>query len=222
MKRRTKEIWGYRGLPLTIIVCVAVLSACTNPATNKPQARVGTPAAETQLSPSAKTEMLAITPSNSKIEFIGSSPREANHGSFSKFAGQIQLVGEKPESSRVSVDIDMNSVETNEKKLTAHLQSADFFEVNKFPKATFISTEIKPGGEKGATHTVTANLDMHGVKKAITFPATITVTGDAVEMQSEFAINRKDFGIVYPGPANNLIRDEVVLKLSVRASRAKG
>ncbi len=128
--------------------------------------------------------------------------------------GQIELAAEKPESSRVSVEIEMNSVETNEKKLTAHLQSADFFDVARFPKATFVSTEIKPGGEGGATHTVTGNLDMHGVKKAITFPATITITGDNVAMQSEFAINRKDFGIVYPGPANNLIRDEVVLKQS--------
>jgi polyisoprenoid-binding protein YceI len=222
MKRRIKEIRRYRGLPSTIIVCVVVLSACTNPATNKPQAHVGTPAAETQSSPSAKTETVLINPSNSKIEFIGSSPREANQGSFSKFGGQIQLVGEKPESSRVSVEIEMNSVDTDEKKLTAHLQSADFFEVNKFPKATFVSTEIKPGGEKGATYTVTGNLEMHGVKKAIAFPATITIKVDAVEMQSEFAINRKDFGIVYPGPVNNLIRDQVVLKLSVRASRAKG
>lgn len=222
MKRKTKEIRDYRGFLTTIVVCVFVVSACTNPATNKPQARVGTPAAETQLSPSAKAETLAITPSNSKIEFVGSTPRDVNHGSFSKFTGLMQLVGEKPESGRVSVDIDMNSVETNDAKLTSHLQSADFFEVNKFPRATFVSTEIKPGADKGATHTVTGNLEMHGVKKAITFPATITVTGDALEMQSEFAINRKDFGIVYPGPANNLIRDEVVLKLSVRAPRTKG
>lgn len=148
--------------------------------------------------------------------------RETNHGSFGKFGGQIELVDEKPETSRVSVEIEMNSVETNEKGLTAHLKTADFFDVDKFPKATFVSTEIKAGSEGGATHTVTGNLEMHGVKKAITFPATITITGDTVAMQTEFAINRKDFGIVYPGPANNLIRDEVVLKLSVRTSRAKG
>jgi polyisoprenoid-binding protein YceI len=222
MKCTTKGIWCTRSVAPTIYVCVTLLlSACANPATNKPQARVATPAAETQVSAEAKAETLAITPSNSKIEFTGSSPREANHGSFTKFAGQIQLVGEKPENSRASVEIEMNSVETNEKKLTAHLQSADFFDVARFPRATFVSTEIKPGSE-GGTHTITGNLDMHGVKKAITFPATITITGDTVAMQSEFAINRKDFGIVYPGPANNLIRDEVVLKLSVRASRAKG
>jgi len=197
-------------------------SACANPAANKPQATVATPGAEKPSPGVAQGETLPVTPANSKIEFIGSNPRETNHGSFGKFVGEIKLVDEKPESSRVSVEIEMNSVQTNEKKLTSHLQSADFFDVARFPKATFVSTEIKPGSEGGATHTITGNLDMHGVKKAITFPATITITGDTVTVESEFAINRKDFGIVYPGPANNLIRDEVVLKLSVRASRAKG
>jgi hypothetical protein len=64
--------------------------------------------------------------------------------------------------------------------------------------------------------------DIRGVKKAVTFPAMITATSDAVTVQSKFVINRKNFGIVYPGPTDNLIRDEVVLKLSVRAPRTKG
>lgn len=80
----------------------------------------------------------------------------------------------------------MDSVKADEGGLTKHLKSADFFDVAKFPKATITSTEIKPGGEKGATHTVTGNLELHGVRKSITFPATITVTGDAATMQSEF------------------------------------
>jgi polyisoprenoid-binding protein YceI len=222
MKRTPKAIRSCRGKASIILSCVILFSsACANPATDKPKAVVATPATEAQSPRAAAAETLPITPSNSKIEFTGSSPKEANHGSFRKFAGQIELAGEKPESSRVSVDIEANSVETEEAKLTTHLKSADFFDVAKFPKASFVSTEIKAGGEKGATHTVTGNLEMHGVKKAITFPATIKVASDAVSMESEFVINRKDFGIVYPGPANNLIRDDVVLKLSVRASRTK-
>ena len=75
------------------------------------------------------------------------------------------------------------------------------------------------GGEKGATHTVTGPLDLLGIKKTVTFPATINVAADAVSVASEFAINRKDFGIVYAGKADDLIRDEVVLKLAVKAPR---
>lgn len=223
MNSRRETVRHYSGKALVVFVFASLLlSACANPAADKPKAAVVTPAVPAPPSPPAQqAETLPITPENSKVEFVGSNPREANHGSFKKFAGQVELVGGKAEGSRVSVDIEMDSVVANEGGLTKHLKTADFFDVAKFPKATFASTEIKPGGEKGATHTVTGNLELHGVKKSITFPADITVTDEAAEVKSEFVINRRDFGIVYPGPANNLIRDEVVLKLSVRAPRAK-
>ena len=53
--------------------------------------------------------------------------------------------------------------------------------------------------------------------KSITFPATITATPEAITVDSTFSINRKDFGINYAGAADNLIRDEVVLTLKIRA-----
>jgi polyisoprenoid-binding protein YceI len=98
-----------------------------------------------------------------------------------------------------------------------HLKSPDFFDVAQFPTATFTSTAIKAGAEGGATHTVTGTLDLHGVKKSITFPATIAVGADTVSVKSEFAINRKDFNIVYPGKPDDLIKDEVLLKLDIAA-----
>ena len=94
-------------------------------------------------------------------------------------------------------------------------------DVAKFPKASFASTSIKAGGEKGASHTVTGNLTLHGVTKSITFPATIKTTGTGIDADAEFAINRKDFGLVYAGKPDDLIRDDVVIKLTIR-SRSKG
>jgi polyisoprenoid-binding protein YceI len=75
---------------------------------------------------------------------------------------------------------------------------------------------MKPGGDKGATHTVAGNLTLHGVTKSVTFPATIAVSPGVITVESTFAINRKDFGINYAGAADNLIRDEVLLTLHVR------
>jgi polyisoprenoid-binding protein YceI len=126
----------------------------------------------------------------------------------------------KPESSTVSVEIDVTSISAGIEKLTNHLKSADFFDVEKFPKATFVSTSVKPGGEKGATHTVTGNLTMHGVTKSISFPATIRLAPDSAEADAEFAINRKDFGVMYAGKADDLIRDDVLIKLTIRAKKA--
>ena len=122
----------------------------------------------------------------------------------------------------MTVDIETASVFADDEKLTGHLKSKDFFEVEKFPKATFKSTKIEADAAKGAdAYAVTGDFDLHGVTKSISFPATIQAGADAVEVNAEFAINRKDFGIVYAGQADNLINDNVVIKLTLKAPRKK-
>jgi len=200
-------------------------AGCKNPADDKPKATVSdsatgvTTAAETH--GKGTVESLVIAANESKVGFVGSKVTGSHEGSFSSASGTIDLVDEKAEKSKVMVSIDTESVKTDNEKLTGHLKSPDFFDTAKFPKATFTSTEIKPGGDKGATHTLTGDLDLHGVKKKISFPATIRVTPDSASTDAEFVINRKDFGIVYAGKADDLIRDEVVIKLSVKAPRKK-
>jgi polyisoprenoid-binding protein YceI len=83
-------------------------------------------------------------------------------------------------------------------------------------------SSIQAGGDKGATHTITGNLELRGVTKQISFPATIRVATGAVDVNAEFAINRKDFGLSYPGKADDLIRDDVLVKLDVHAKPQKG
>jgi len=113
----------------------------------------------------------------------------------------------------------MNSVVTDEDALTKHLQTPDFFDVAKYPKATFTSTEIKQTGN--VDYLVTGNFDLHGIKKSISFSAFISVAPDSVSINAEFAINRKDFGLLYPGKADDLIRDGVVIKLTLNVPRTK-
>ena len=190
------------------------ITACSNPASDKPQALTNEAAPVAAISPAVQGERYLISPENSKIEFIGSKVTGSHNGSFKKFAGAIIFNGQ-PETSVVSVTIETASIEADDSDLTKHLQTPDFFDVAKYPQATFVSTAIKAGAAKG-THTITGNLTMHGVTKSITFPATITVTPEAITVDSSFSINRKDFGINYAGAADNLIRDEVVLTLKVR------
>ncbi len=206
---------------MSFCLALALFTACANPADNAPKAVVSEAAspAATTAATTAQGTQLKFANDASTIDFVGSKVTGSEYGSFKKFTGTIDLVEDKAEKSRVTVIIDLSSVDAKIGKLTEHLKSPDFFDVAKFPQATFTSTAIKAGGDKGATHTVTGTLDLHGVKKTVTFPATITVAADAVTVASEFAINRKDFGIVYAGKADDLIRDEVVLKLSVKAPR---
>jgi len=204
------------GVATVVLSALVLFTACGNPATNKSQAVTGEAA---QVSPQAVSgQKYSITPQNSKIEFIGSKVTGHHNGSFGEFSGQVDYAG-SPENSHVNIAIKTDSITTDTPDLTKHLKTADFFDVAKYPEATFVSTAIKPGGQNGASHTITGNLTLHGVTKAITFPATINVTPDAATVESSFSINRKDFGINYAGAADNLIRDDVVLALHVRATK---
>lgn len=204
------------GVAITILMGLMFVTACNDPAADKPRATTG---AATQASPqNVAGQKYRITSENSKIEFIGSKVTGSHNGSFQRFSGEIDYAG-APERSRVSVTMETASLTADDPKLTEHLKTADFFDVAKFPQANFVSTEIKPGGQN-ATHTITGNLTLHGVTKAVTFPATISVTPDVANVDANFSINRKDFGINYAGAQDNLIRDDVVLKLTIRAAKA--
>ncbi len=212
-----------------VIALALFTAACEDPAANKPRATTSEPTnatssntAVTAATPATKGEALALNPENSNVEFVGSKVTGKHDGGFEKFSGTIDLVNGKPEESSVSVDIDMASVVTDAAGLTDHLKTGDFFEVEKYPKSTFASTKIVADTAKGANaYTVTGDLEMRGVKKSITFPATITVTEADVAVKAEFAINRKDFGVNYAGMANDLIRDDVVLRLDLKSPRKK-
>ena len=150
---------------LTAVMAVSlVAAACEDPAANKTKATVNEPSANTANSanttntantaPAAplatKGEALAINGDNSKVEFIGSKVTGKHDGGFNTFTGTIDLVNSKPAESGVTVDIDTASVYSDDEKLTGHLKSADFFDVEKFPKATFKSTKIEADAAIGA------------------------------------------------------------------------
>lgn len=214
---------------------VAALTGCQDPAKDVPKTTLTVsrpkgaphlhlrPAASMKVAtpvPSgapALSEPFAIDPGASSIGFVGSKVTGKHEGKFSGFSGTITLADGKPEGGKITVEIDLSTVKTEEEKLDAHLKSKDFFDVEKYPKAVFTSTAITVDGDRGGTHTITGDLDLHGVKKSIVFPAKIQVTPDGVTGTAELSINRKDFKIEYPGMANDLIRDEVVIKLSMKA-----
>jgi polyisoprenoid-binding protein YceI len=213
-KRNVRPAW-----PVLASVLLLAAAGCEDPAKGKPQATVST--ATSSLSAPAAGVTYAFTQANSKIAFVGAKVTRKHDGSFGTFQGTVALVGGDPTKSTVSAEIDAASIDTDTPKLTGHLKSADFFDVEKFPKVTFQSTSITPAGKAGATHTITGNLSLHGVTKAITFPAKIDTAGGGVNVGAEFSINRKDFGIAYPGMADDLIRDDVVLKLDIHAARGQ-
>jgi polyisoprenoid-binding protein YceI len=205
---------------LTVTLGCLAWACNTDPAKGKTQATVTSATAlVTAAAPAAGAVSYAFSNDGSTLQFVGAKVSAKHEGSFKAFRGTISVVGADPTKSNVNAEIEIASLSVDPAKLAGHLKSPDFFNAEKFPKGKFASTAIKAGGENGATHTVTGNLELHGVTRGITFPAKIKIEADQVSVDAEFAINRKDFSIVYPGMPDDLIKDDVLIKLALHAKR---
>ncbi len=160
----------------------------------------------------AKQGKAAFDASNAKIEFVGSKPQGKHDGGFKKFTGTLQLAPTGKGLAGVTVDIDTDSLWSDNPKLTGHLKTGDFFDVKRYPKAGFVSTRVTEGGKDGATHTITGKLTLHGETKEISIPATVRVNGGAVSLRSQFSIDRTQFGMTY---GRGKVEDTVQIKVAI-------
>jgi polyisoprenoid-binding protein YceI len=201
------------------VLVITSITSCSNPADNVPEAKVSSATnanAEAKSSevPAAGSRSYVVNPENSAINFVGSKVTGSHNGSFKNFVGELRVANGKLIEAGNKVVIDMTSIEADNARLTGHLKSKDFFNVSEIPTAIFETISI---AENATNSTVTGNLTLHGVTKQISFPATIRVSDEVVEVAAEFFINRFDFDIKYPGKPDDMIRKEVVLKLNVKA-----
>ena len=200
-----------------------LLPACQkSEITDKPAAEVSdtavttSAATDTSAQPAANAVRTNVIKEKSSINFVGAKVTRDHKGQFKNFDGWIEYAGGQPQ--QISFDIDLSSLQTDEAKLDAHLKTPDFFDVAKYPKATFTSTSLTaaPAGEaSGATHILTGTLDLHGVQKEVRVPVKAEQTADGVHATSEFTINRHDWGISYKGMADDLIKDNVLMRLDL-------
>lgn len=203
------------------VVAFSLLTGCT------PDVGKDKVAAEvTEVKAEAKAEVKApaagdvwqVDASASKISALSAKQVGTHPIDFKTFAATVNVAGDQVTS--VDFSIDMPTLESDDPKLTKHLLNEDFFNVEKFPKATFKSKAIKAGSDKeGFTHSVTGVFTIVGTSKEITFPAKIEVKDDMAHATTEFVLDRNDFGIVYKGMSDNLIQDNVVLTVDFKAKK---
>ena len=194
-----------------LLAPAALFVACENPADATTDAKVTEAVAKTE-TPASGTKYV-FTP-ESEIKFVGSKVTGSHNGGFKTFTGHFTIADDAPAGNDHKVVIDMSSTWSDDEKLTGHLKSADFFNVEKHPESTFDVTSIK---KEGDGYQISGNFTLHGVTKNITVPASVSKDGETIRINSKFDINRKDFGIVYPGKPDDLIRDEVVIELDLTA-----
>ena len=199
-------------ITIATVITACLLAGCSDPADKVHKSDASAPKEET-VAPAAASKTFVVR-SESTIGFVGSKVTGSHSGGFKNFEGQVGVAGGKVVTP-TEIKFAMASTWSDNEKLTGHLKSPDFFDAEKFPTTTFTVTAIEAAtdGQK-----VTGNLALHGVTNSISFPAKIEVAETSLTVKAEFAINRKDFGINYPGKTDDLIRDNVVIKLDLSAT----
>lgn len=142
-------------------------------------------------------------------------------GGFDKVSGEIQFNKEKPEESSVKVRIDVASINTGVDKRDEHLRSADFFEVEKYPEMTFVSTKVEKTGDK--TGKIHGDLTLHGVTKPVVLDVEFLGSGPDGKgnvrngWTGTTTLKRSDFGITYNQVVEELsvIGDDVEVTLDL-------
>jgi polyisoprenoid-binding protein YceI len=143
---------------------------------------------------------LTVTPVFSNVGFsIMEFGVMKQDGSFRDFSGDIFYDPAHPERSRVSFVVQVDSIDARSQHREAALRSDDFFDTQRFPAMTFISTSVAALPDK--TLQVTGDITIRGVTKRITIPVRylgflrVSEQSSYAGFESTFTLDRTDFGV---------------------------
>ena len=150
-------------------------------------------------------------------------------GEFSGVAGTVVFDAQEPANSKVEAAIDATTIQTRDSQRDQHLKSADFFDVEKFPKITFISKKVAPIGD--GEWSVVGDLTLHGVTREVA----LDVEGPTPEVKDPWGnikigasattkLDRRDFGLVFNvtlDAGGVMVGDEVAIELELELARQK-
>jgi polyisoprenoid-binding protein YceI len=168
-----------------------------------------------------------IDPAHSHVEFaIKHMMISTVKGRFSDVTGDIRLDEANLPNSKVEIDVNVASIDTREQQRDTHLRSADFFDVEKFPKMTFRSTRLEGTLDE---FKLTGDLTIHGVTR----PLTLDVAhegrgkdpwgGERIGFSATGKIRRSDFGLTWNAALETggfLVGDDVKISVDVEAVKA--
>ena len=183
----------------------------------------------TLLTPQISTTTWNLDPVHSVAEFKVKHMMISNvKGQFPKVTGKLTLDESELTKSQVQATIEAASIETRDPQRNAHLKSADFLDVEKFPALSFKSTGIRRTGNGELA--VEGDLTIHGVTHKVVFsvegptPPAKDPWGNArIAVSATTKISRKDFGLTWNAALETgglLVGDEVTITLDVQFVKA--
>jgi polyisoprenoid-binding protein YceI len=170
-----------------------------------------------------------IDPAHTVAEFKVKHMMIANvKGRFPKVSGVLIRDESNPANDRVEATIEAASIQTRDEQRDAHLKSADFFHVEKFPTLHFKSTGVSIVGEGESS--VEGDLTIHGITRRIRFavegptpPAKDPWGNTRIGLSASTKINRKDFGLTWNAALETggiLVGDDVTITLDAQFVKA--
>jgi polyisoprenoid-binding protein YceI len=177
---------------------------------------------------STETKAFAIDKTHSEVSFRVRHLVTRVRGRFTDYDAEIRVVPGSPSDSSVEFKIRADSVDTDLPDRDQHLRSADFFDAEKHPEITFVSSRIRQIGED--RYDVTGRLTLRGVTREMTLP--VTYLGFVVDpwgnekagFETEVVLNRKDFGMVWNAALDNggvVLGDKVTVSIALEAIRKR-
>jgi polyisoprenoid-binding protein YceI len=149
-------------------------------------------------------------------------------GRFAGLKGEIEYEPKDPLRSKAWLEIPAATVDTGDQKRDAHLRSADFLDVERYPTIRFESKKVE---RKGDQFFVTGDLTIRGVTKPVTAKVTVSDVlddpwgGKRIAFEGEAKIDRRDWGLVWNMPVANgglLVSNELKVDVSIQAVPAPG
>jgi polyisoprenoid-binding protein YceI len=152
-----------------------------------------------------------------KVDHFGFNPY---YGLFGDPTGTMTLDPANPSAASVNITIPIARTTVTSEGLYKHLMTGDFFETEKHPNATFVSTRVVPSGTSAK---IEGNLTVRGVTKPVVLDAKFTGAGDnpmskanTIGFEATTSIKRSDFGMKFLIP---MVADQVDLKITVAFER---
>ena len=134
-----------------------------------------------------------VLPAQSEIAFVSRQMGVPVEGKFKKWDAQLAFDPKKPEAGKVSFSIETGSASFGSAETDAEVPKAEWFNVAKFPKASFQSSAMK--GLGGGKFEVTGQLGIKGNVRNVVVPVTLTQAGANTTASGQFTIKRLDFKI---------------------------
>ena len=158
-------------------------------------------------------EAWKIKSEESYIDFSARSTFTRVHGKIPGIQGEIKFSEDDLAGSKFNATLEPATLNTGNGKRDRHLKSADFLDVEKFPKIKFTSKKIEKSGDGYA---VTGDLTIKDVTKEITFPFTFANHGNRGVFKGSFAINRREYNV---GGKTKLAGDNINIDITTVAEK---